>query len=157
MNYMDVKTAASKWELTERRITMLCRDGRIEGAKKESGIWLVPANADKPEDGRSNKVTTIMKNSKKLPMPIGISDFKELVAGYYYVDKTLMIKEFLDTRPKVSLFTRPRRFGKTLAMDMLKTFLKSVIKIPQNILKTKKFGIAEKNIARSKVNTPLSL
>ena len=65
MNYMDVKTAASKWELTERRITMLCRDGRIEGAKKESGIWLVPANADKPEDGRSNKVTTIMKNSKK--------------------------------------------------------------------------------------------
>lgn len=122
MNYMDVKTAASKWELTERRITMLCRDGRIEGAKKESGIWLVPANADKPEDGRSNKVTTIMKNSKKLPMPIGISDFKELVAGYYYVDKTLMIKEFLDTRPKVSLFTRPRRFGKTLAMDMLKTF-----------------------------------
>lgn len=122
MNYMDVKTAAKRWDLTERRLTMLCRDGRIEGAKKEGGIWLIPANAKKPMDGRSNKATAIMKNTKKLPMPIGISDFKQLVSRYYYVDKTLMIKEFIDSRPKVSLFTRPRRFGKTLAMDMLKTF-----------------------------------
>ena len=122
MNYMDVKAAAKYWNLTNRRLTMLCRNGRSEGAKKEGGIWLIPTNAAKPEDGRSNKANTIMKNTKKLPMPIGISDFKELVARYYYVDKTLMIKEFIDTRPKVSLFTRPRRFGKTLAMDMLKTF-----------------------------------
>lgn len=57
-----------------------------------------------------------------LPLPIGISSYVELVENYYYVDKTLMIKDFLDTRPKVSLFTRPRRFGKTLAMDMFKTF-----------------------------------
>lgn len=58
----------------------------------------------------------------KLPLPIGVSDFKELSDKYYYVDKTLMIKEFIDTCPKVSLFTRPRRFGKTLTMDMFKTF-----------------------------------
>ena len=63
-----------------------------------------------------------MKTTAKLPLPIGVSDFKELVSGYYYVDKTLMLKEFIDFKPKVSLFTRPRRFGKTLAMDMLKTF-----------------------------------
>lgn len=63
-----------------------------------------------------------MKTTAKLPLPIGVSDFKELVSGYYYVDKTLMLKEFIDSKPKVSLFTRPRRFGKTLAMDMLKTF-----------------------------------
>jgi len=122
MNYMDVKTAARCWELTERRLTMLCRDGRIEGAKKEGGLWLIPDNAEKPMDGRSNKSAMVTKNTEILPMPIGISDFKELVARYYYVDKTLMIKEFLDSRPKVLLFTRPRRFGKTLAMDMLKTF-----------------------------------
>jgi len=122
MNYMDVKTAALCWELTERRLTMLCRDGRIEGAKKEGGLWLIPDNAEKPMDGRSNKSAMVTKNTEILPMPIGISDFKELVARYYYVDKTLMIKEFLDSRPKVLLFTRPRRFGKTLAMDMLKTF-----------------------------------
>lgn len=122
MNYMDVKTAASKWELTERRITTLCRDGRIEGAKKEGGVWLVPKDAEKPADGRKNKFAKAVKTVTKLPLPIGESDFKKLVDSYYYVDKTLMIKEFIDTKPKVSLFTRPRRFGKTLAMGMLQTF-----------------------------------
>ena len=38
MNYMDVKTAASKWKLTERRITTLCRDGRIEGKKRKRNM-----------------------------------------------------------------------------------------------------------------------
>ena len=55
-------------------------------------------------------------------MPIGISDYRLASTQYYYVDKTLMIKDFLDERPMVSLFTRPRRFGKTLNMDMLRTF-----------------------------------
>ena len=122
MSYMDVKTAADRWELTERRITTLCRDGRIAGAKKEGGLWLIPDDAEKPADGRRNKSSRAMKTTAKLPLPIGVSDFKELVSGYYYVDKTLMLKEFIDSKPKVSLFTRPRRFGKTLAMDMLKTF-----------------------------------
>ncbi len=44
------------------------------------------------------------------------------VSKYYYIDKTLMIRDFLDELPIVSLFTRPRRFGKTLNMDMLRTF-----------------------------------
>ena len=122
MNYMDVKAAASKWQLTERRITTLCRDGRIEGAKKEGGVWLVPEDAEKPVDGRKNKFAKAVKTVTKLPLPIGESDFKKLVDSYYYVDKTLMIKEFIDSKPKVSLFTRPRRFGKTLAMGMLQTF-----------------------------------
>ena len=43
-------------------------------------------------------------------------------AEYYYVDKTMLIKEFLDQKPLVSLFTRPRRFGKTLNMDMFRVF-----------------------------------
>ena len=55
-------------------------------------------------------------------LPIGISDYRLASSEYYYIDKTLMIKDFLDERPMVSLFTRPRRFGKTLNMDMLKTF-----------------------------------
>ena len=55
MSYMDVKTAADRWELTERRITTLCRDGRIAGAKKEGGLWLIPDDAEKPADGRRNK------------------------------------------------------------------------------------------------------
>lgn len=122
MNYMDVKTAAARWDLTERRVTMLCRNGRIEGAKKEGTLWLIPEDAEKPTDGRKDKFSQAVKKTGNLPLPIGVSDFKELIDHYYYVDKTLMIKEFLDSRPKVSLFTRPRRFGKTLAMDMLKTF-----------------------------------
>lgn len=122
MKYIDVKRAAVKWQLTERRITTLCRDGRIEGAKKEGGVWLVPETAEKPIDGRKNKFAKAVKTVTKLPLPIGESNFKNLVDNYYYVDKTLMIKEFIDSRPKVSLFTRPRRFGKTLAMGMLQTF-----------------------------------
>ena len=59
---------------------------------------------------------------KQMPFPIGISDFKEIATNYYYIDKTLLIRDFLDTIPKVSLFTRPRRFGKTLNMDMLRVF-----------------------------------
>ena len=58
----------------------------------------------------------------KLPLPIGASDYKKVSQNYYYVDKTLLIKDILDEQAKVTLFTRPRRFGKTLNMDMLRTF-----------------------------------
>ena len=122
MNYIDVKTTAENWNVTEQRVTSLCRKGRIHGAIKQGGMWYIPADAQNPGDARHNKkISSIMKTSS-LPLPIGISNYVELVEHYYYVDKTLMIKEFLDARPKVSLFTRPRRFGKTLAMDMFKTF-----------------------------------
>lgn len=61
---------------------------------------------------------------KHKALPIGIDDFKEVIQkGYYYVDKTLLIKSLLDNRAKVNLFTRPRRFGKTLNMSMIRCFL----------------------------------
>ena len=60
---------------------------------------------------------------RKKAVPVGIEDFKELIQeGYYYIDKTLLIDEMLMNRSKVTLFTRPRRFGKTLNMSMLKYF-----------------------------------
>ncbi len=60
---------------------------------------------------------------KYRPLPIGISDFAEMIQKeFYYVDKTTMIKELLDNQAKVTLFTRPRRFGKTLNMSMLKYY-----------------------------------
>ena len=56
-------------------------------------------------------------------LPIGIEDFKEIrEEGYYYVDKTALIEQVLEKRSKVTLFTRPRRFGKSLNMSMLKRF-----------------------------------
>ncbi len=57
------------------------------------------------------------------PLPIGIDDFGKIINGkYYYVDKTLFIRELLDIKGEVNLFTRPRRFGKTLNMSMLRYF-----------------------------------
>ena len=62
----------------------------------------------------------------KLMMPTGIEDFKEIrTDGYYYVDKTALIEQVLDKRSKVTLFTRPRRFGKTLNMSMLRYFFET--------------------------------
>lgn len=60
---------------------------------------------------------------KHKPLPIGVEDFKRLVDNeYYFIDKTLMIKELLENKETVNLFTRPRRFGKTLNMSMLQRF-----------------------------------
>ena len=94
-----------------RRIQQLCKEGAIPGAIRKGRSWMVPEN-----------VLSGARAEKKKPLPIGISDFKTATREYYYVDKTLLIRDFLDTKPMVSLFTRPRRFGKTLNMDMLRTF-----------------------------------
>ncbi len=59
----------------------------------------------------------------KKPLPIGVDDFKKIIVNdYYYVDKTNFIKELLDLRGEVNLFTRPRRFGKTLNLSMLQYY-----------------------------------
>ncbi len=60
---------------------------------------------------------------KKKYIPVGIDDFQELIeGGYYYVDKSLLIKELLEARAKATLIPRPRRFGKTLNISMLHNF-----------------------------------
>ena len=61
--------------------------------------------------------------TESLKLPVGIENFEEIRSdGYYYVDKTKLIEQLVDSRGKVNLFTRPRRFGKTLNMRMLKSF-----------------------------------
>ena len=66
---------------------------------------------------------------KHKPLPIGVEDFKRLVDNeYYFIDKTLMIKELLENKETVNLFTRPRRFGKTLNMSMLQRFFEATEK-----------------------------
>ncbi len=128
--FMTTKEASEKWDITERRINVLCKEGRIPGAYKENKRWSIPADAVKPADKRLKVDVSILlsekkvvsKSDKKLPLPIGISDYRKASTEYYYVDKTLLIRDFIDERPQVSLFTRPRRFGKTLNMDMLRVF-----------------------------------
>ena len=62
----------------------------------------------------------------KIKLPMGIENFKEMrIGGFYYVDKTGLIKTLLENPGKVSLFTRPRRFGKTLNMSMLRYFFET--------------------------------
>ena len=59
----------------------------------------------------------------KKALPVGVENFEDIVKSeYYYVDKTMFIKELLDLKGKVNLFTRPRRFGKTLNLSMLRYF-----------------------------------
>lgn len=64
--------------------------------------------------------------TEKAKLPMGIEDFEEMrTMGYYYIDKTGLIRTLLENFGKVNLFTRPRRFGKTLNMSMLKCFFEA--------------------------------
>lgn len=120
------KEKALEWNVSPRSVNDMCKKGRIQGAIKEKGSWLIPDDSPKPMDGRVSNGKYIKKNmvakAEVKSLPIGISDYVRAQEEYYYVDKTLLIKEFLDRKPLVSLFTRPRRFGKTLNMDMLRVF-----------------------------------
>lgn len=116
------KEMASIWNVTERTVTTFCKTGKIPGAIKVGKSWQIPDDAEKPADGRISSGRYIKKSAELKSLSIGISDYVRAQSEYYYVDKTMLIKEFLDRKPLVSLFTRPRRFGKTLNMDMLRVF-----------------------------------
>lgn len=116
MLYISADEAARKWNISVRRVQQMCKSGEIPGAVKEGRSWVLPEDVQQP-------IRKTLKTSRALlPLPVGISSYVEAVSNYYYVDKTLLIRDFVDTLPKVSLFTRPRRFGKTLNMDMLRVF-----------------------------------
>ena len=118
------KEISALWGISERRVTQFCKDGKIPGAVRAGKQWQIPDDAKRPSDSRivtGQYVKTETEEGKK-PLPVGISDYIRAQSEYYYVDKTLLIKEFLDRKSFVSLFTRPRRFGKTLNMDMLRVF-----------------------------------
>ena len=71
----------------------------------------------------------------KMKIPIGISNFRELIEGnYYFIDKSLLIKEFMDNGAKIILTPRPRRFGKTLNMSMIRYFFDINMKKKTNVL-----------------------
>jgi hypothetical protein len=114
---------AIEWKISKRAINDLCNKGKIPGAIKEGRKWLIPDDAVRPADMRvSSGKYKKKKDANPKSLPVGISDYVRAQADYYYVDKTLLLKEFLDQKPLVSLFTRPRRFGKTLNMDMIRVF-----------------------------------
>ena len=64
--------------------------------------------------------------ASRLKLPVGIENFEEIRKfGFYYMDKTKLIEQLVETGGKVTLFTRPRRFGKTLNMSMLRAFFEA--------------------------------
>ena len=121
---ISVKEAAVRWNLAERTVRGLCNRGKIPGAYRKGRDWKIPADAKRPDDNRLKKDTCFPERNpaKRLPLPIGVSDYRLASTKYYYIDKTMMLKDFIDESPMVTLFTRPRRFGKTLNMDMIRTF-----------------------------------
>ena len=114
MDYISCAEAAKLMNITVRRVQQMCKTGEIPGAVKDGRAWIVPSDIVFRDSRASVK-----------PLPIGVSDYKTATSSYYYADKTLLIKDFLDMKPMVSLFTRPRRFGKTLNMDMLRVFFEN--------------------------------
>lgn len=95
-----------------------------------------------------------MDKSRKI-LPVGISDFRKIIEEqYYFVDKSLLIKEIINSGAEVTLLTRPRRFGKTLNMNMIKLFLKNLRKRRQVCSRDLKYGIVRirKNTGVSREN-----
>ena len=70
---MTVKEAAILWGITERRVTVLCKEGRIKGAYKRGRRWVIPANTERPADNRiKTGAYRKTKKSSDLPLPVGI-------------------------------------------------------------------------------------
>ncbi|MDC7278799.1 ATP-binding protein [Butyrivibrio fibrisolvens] len=135
---MLISEAATKWGVSERAVRDMCIAGRILGAEKHNGKWVLPDDAVRPDDGRIKTGEYI--KTKSQAMPIGVSDYIRAQSDYYYVDKTLLIKEILDQKSLVTLFTRPRRFGKTLNMDMLRVFFEISSDDTEKYFKDKKIA-----------------
>ena len=71
-------------------------------------------------------------NIERLPPPVGTSDWATFSRDSYCVDKTLLIKELIDSRSRIVLFTRPRRFGKTTALNMIQAFYEGEASLFEN-------------------------
>lgn len=94
-----------------RRLQQLCAQGSIEGVVFDNGNYLIPSEA----------LEVLFKKEKAKAMPIGL-DFVETVNSGYYVDKSLLIRDIIYSHTKTTVFCRPRRFGKSLNLQMLWRF-----------------------------------
>ena len=119
IRYISTKEASEIMGLSTRRVVGLCNDGKLKDAVKSGRNWKIRETTVydylgtvKPED----------EKDAVRSCSVGNTSYIDIVKNSYYVDKTLLIRDLIDDQIPVILFTRPRRFGKTLALDMLKTF-----------------------------------
>ena len=119
IRYYSSKEVAELLGLSSRRVVGLCNDGKFNGAFQKGRGWKIP------ETSVNLYLKTVSGQNigeEMLACAVGSTSYIDVVKNSYYVDKTLLIRDLVDDQVPVILFTRPRRFGKTLAMDMLKTF-----------------------------------
>lgn len=119
IRYISTKDAAKILELSTRRVVSLCNQKTFEGALKERRDWKIPEESVYSYRGI---VMPEKGNKGRLSYAFGNTPYVDVVKNSYYVDKILLIRDLIDDQVLVILFTRPRRFGKTLALDMLKRF-----------------------------------
>ena len=115
---ISTSEAAAILGLTSRRIVGLCDKDTFNGAVKDGRAWKIP----KESVLAYREGTAKSGNRRVLSCAVGNTSYIDMVKNSYYVDKTLLIRDLIDDQAHVILFTRPRRFGKTLALDMLKSF-----------------------------------
>ena len=90
----NCKEKAIEWGVSSRSVNDMCKKGRIQGAIKEKGVWLIPDDAKKPVDGRvsNGKYVKKAQNAKLKSLPIGISDYVRAQSEYYY--ESMMYQEY---------------------------------------------------------------
>ena len=125
MQYMTSRQKATEWSVTKRMVNYWCANGQIEGAYKEGSRWWIPVDVERPGEEeclRRMRAYTVRITGKK-SVAVGIQDFEALRRDQmFYVDKTDFIRQWWESGETTTLITRPRRFGKTLNMSMLKCF-----------------------------------
>lgn len=125
--YITTTDAANFLHITGRRVIGLCRSGELEGAVQEGRRWKIPEEsilelAEKRHLDVKGRMFAFGSEGDLKPCAVGNTSYIDVAKDCYYVDKTLLIKELIDDRSMVTLFARPRRFGKTLALSMLRTY-----------------------------------
>ena len=124
--YIGTSQAAARLQKTNRWVVNLCHKGKLEGAIRDGRNWKIPEESVlaymEKEGIRNDSMET---GGSLLPCAVGNTSYVEITSECYYVDKTLLIRDLIDDHNKVTLFTRPRRFGKTLALNTLKTFFEA--------------------------------
>ena len=118
-DYISTGEAADILRLSVRRVVGLCGKMAFEGAVRKGRSWQIPRSSV-----LNYRRTNLQEDSREniLSCAVGNTSYIDVVKNSYYVDKTLLIRDLIDDNVPVMLFTRPRRFGKTLALDMLKVF-----------------------------------
>lgn len=123
--YIGTAEAAKYLQITRRRVIGLCNEGKFPGALRSGRNWKIPLKSVKgymQAAGIGHTEEAWDDNNALLPFAIGNTSYIEISSECYYVDKTLLIRDLIDDHNTVTLFTRPRRFGKTLAVNTIKTF-----------------------------------